>query len=123
MLLAVLLIPAVHMMGKSKSLNHRLATRDALLFEADQLLENVKVSLADSASFEAAVLSPIDRSRPVAISDVPDAMSHVLVAVDPTFTASPLLTLVVDLWQDKDRDGIADKGEPVESLRNQWASP
>ena len=123
MLLAVLLIPSVHMMGKSKSSNHRLTIRDALVFEADQLLENVKISLADDASFDAAVRLPTDRSAAMTISDVPHAMSRVRVSADPSVAPTPLLTLVVDVWQDADRDGNLDSGEPVETLRTQWASP
>lgn len=123
MLLAVLLIPSVHMMGKSKSSNHRLAIRDALVFEADQLLENVKIALANDTAFDAAVLSPSDRTAPMTISDVPHAMSRVRVSADPSVAPSPLLTLIVDVWQDTDRDGNLDSGEPVETLRTQWASP
>jgi hypothetical protein len=123
MLLAVLLIPSVHMMGKSKSSNHRLAIRDALVFEADQLLENVKIALADNSAFDAAVLVPTDRSTPMAISDVPHAMSRVRVSTDPSVAPSPLLTIIVAVWQDTDRDGNFDSGEPAESLRTQWASP
>ncbi len=123
MLMAVLLIPSVHLIGKSRSSNHRLETRDAILYEADQLLETTKVSLAEPAAFAAVFGTPLDRAAPIASGDVPHLVGRVRVAADATVAPAELLTILVDLWQDQNQNGRLDTGEPSQSLRTQWAAP
>jgi hypothetical protein len=123
MLLAVLLIPSVHLLGKSKSSQQRLATRETLLFAADQLIESTKVALSEAATFDAAVSNPVDTVQPVASSDVPNLTSRVRIAADAAVQPAILLTVLVDVWQDHDRNGVIDTDEPRESCRTQWSAP
>ncbi len=123
MLLSVLLIPSVHLIGKSESSNRRLALRDVLLYEADQLMESTKVSLADQNAYNAALARPIDVRQGVVTTDAVNLFSRVRVAADTSIPSANLLTVLVEVWQDQDRDRQLDANEPSESFRSQWASP
>lgn len=123
MLLAVLMIPSLHLIGKSKSSNRRLAIRDALLFEADDVMENVKVALADPATFVSAHGTPVDRTQAIALSDLPNCVSRVRITADTSVAPAQLLTIDVEVWHDVDRDGSLDANESSESLRTQQAAP
>ncbi len=123
MLLAVLLIPSVHLIGESRKSNHRLHRREAMLYQADQVMESTKVALGDPTAFAAALATPVDSSAAVTTSDIPDLHTRVRVAADPTVAPAQLLTIQVDLWQDQDGDAAFDRGEPIETLRTQWAAP
>ena len=123
MLLAVLLIPSVHLIGESRSSNRRLQARDAILFEADQLVETAKASLSDPSVFDQVYARPLDRTQAVAASDVPNLMGRIRISADGTITTQRILTINVQVWQDKNRSGSPDADEPGETLRTQWAEP
>ena len=123
MLLAVMLIPSVHLIGKSRSSNQRLATRETILYQADQVIENVKIALSEPAAFTSAMATPVDSTQPIPSSDIPNLISRVRIAADATVAPARLLTVVVDVWQDQNGNGSPDRGEPTESIRTQWATP
>jgi hypothetical protein len=123
MLLAVLLIPSIHLITQSQSMHRRLAIHDTVLFEAEQLIESTKVSLSEPTAFDAVFASPVDVSGTIPVSDGPDLNSRVRVAADATVPGARLVTVVVDVWHDLDGDLRVSAGEPSESLRTQWASP
>jgi hypothetical protein len=123
MLLAVLLVPSVHLIGKSRASNHRLATRDAILYEADRLLESTKTTLGEPTAFNTVLATPSDITQLVPLGDVPNLASRIRVAADPSLPSVELLTILVDVWQDSNGNGSMDSDEPSESLRTQWASP
>ena len=123
MLLAILLIPSVHMIGKSHSANQRLANREVMVYEAEQLLESLKVVLSETAAFDAAMGSPIDVTRTIIVPDGPDLTGRIRAAADTTMPTARLITAVADVWYDVDRNGRRGANELGETLRTQWATP
>lgn len=123
MLLAVLLIPSIHLISESRSSQRRLQNRDIINFEADQLMDATRVALSDTAAFDAAMASPIDTSRAIVVTDGPDLTGRVRAGADATLSPARLLTIIVDVWHDANRDGRISTGEPSETLRTQWAAP
>jgi hypothetical protein len=123
MLLTVLLIPAIHMIGKSQSANRRLANRAIMLYEAEQTIENLKVALSDPTAFANTMTTPIDAVRAISVSDGPDLVGRSRVAADSTLPTAELLTIVADVWYDTDKDALFDLDEQGETLQTQWAAP
>lgn len=123
MLLAVLLIPSVHLITESQSSQRRLAKRDIIDFEAEKLIESTKVALSDTAAFNAALASSVDVTGALTVSDGPDLTSRVRVSADTSASPAQLLTIVVDVWHDSNGNNLMDSGETGESLRTQWAAP
>jgi len=123
MLLSVILIPAVHMVGRSQSANRRLANREIMLYEAEQVIENLKVNLSEPTNFTAALASPVDETRQISVSDGPDLVRRSRVFADPTMPSARLVTIVVDVWYDVDTDGSFDAAEQGETLQTQYSAP
>ena len=123
MLLAVLLIPSIHLIGESQSSHRRLDNRDIILYEADQLVESTRVALSEPAAFAAALATPADVVGAIAVSDGPDLTSRVRVAADTSLPTARLLSIVVDVWHDVDGDSRMDADEVSQTLRTQWAEP
>lgn len=123
MLLTVLLIPAVHMVGKSQSANRRLANRAIMLYESEQAIENLKVTLSESATFDKVLTTPIDEVRKISVTDGPDLVGRRRVAGDKTMPTAKLVTIVSDVWYDVDKDAVFDANEQGESLQTQWSAP
>lgn len=123
MLLSVILIPAVRMVGKSQSANRRLANREIMLYEAEQVIENLKVNLSEPTNFAASLTNPIDDTRRIPISDGPDLVRRSRVSTDTTMPSARLVTIIVDVWYDIDTDGVFDAGEQGETLQTQWSAP
>ncbi len=123
MLLTVLLIPAVHMVGKSQSANRRLTNRAIMLYESEQAIENLKVVLSEPLAFDSAMNTPIDDIRVIPVSDGPDLVGRRRVAADPTMPTAQLVTIVSDVWYDADKDAVFDADEQGETLHTQWSAP
>ena len=123
MLLAVLLIPSIHLIGESRSIHRRVDLQDAIVFEATELVESTRVAYSDPVAFRNVFLAPLDRSQAVVISDGPDLLGRVRVEADKSLPGSPLLDIVVDVWHDADGDARMGNTEPRQTLRTQWASP
>lgn len=123
MLLAVLLIPSIHLIGESQSSHRRLENRDIIVFEAEQLVESMRVALSEPTAFDAAFVTPIDVFGTIAVTDGPVLTSRVRVAADGSLPTTRLLTIVVDVWHDTDGDARLGANEVSESLRTQWAAP
>src|SRR6056297_570152 len=121
MILAVLLIPSVRLIGESQSMHERLAQRETILFEARRLIEETKVALSEPSTFAAAVVTPIDRRVAVSVSDGPDLTGRVRVGSDKSLPPGELLTIVVEMWHDENRNAVFDNFEQGEELRTQWA--
>ena len=123
MLLAVLLIPSIHLIGESQSSHRRLDNRDIILYEAEQLVESTRVGLSEPAAFNAALAAPIDVTGTITVSDGPDLTSRVRIARDAGLPTARLLSIVVDVWYDADGNSLMGSGELSETLRTQWAAP
>ncbi|MDG2222610.1 MAG: hypothetical protein P8L85_14620 [Rubripirellula sp.] len=123
MLLALLLIPAVKLMGESRASKMRLRLRDAILFEAETLLEQTKISLADSAFFDAAYKADKDDSANLSLVDGPLLRQRIRIEADDTMADERLVNVVVNVWRDQDLDGQMDAAEIGETLRTQWSAP
>lgn len=123
MLLAVLLIPSMRLISDSQSSNRRLHNRDTVLFEAEQLIESTKVTLAEPTVFDTVMVTPIDTTNTLTVSDGPDLTSRVRVAADASLPTARLLSIIVDVWIDTDGDSRLDNSELGETLRTQWAAP
>ena len=123
MLLTVLLIPAVHAIGKSQSANRRLVNREIMLYEAEQIIETVKVQLANTTSFDAVMAAPVDVRRNIAISDGPDLIGRLRAGPDTSMPTARLVSIVADVWYDANSNGLFDRSEQGESLQTQWAAP
>ena len=121
MLLAVLLIPSIHLIGEAQRSHTRLENAEIMLYEAEQLIETTRVALSEPDVFQAALTNPVDVSRPITASDGPELIGRVRVTADPTLPTSPIVSITADVWQDHDRDGRLDDNEPNRSLRTQWA--
>lgn len=123
MILAILLVPAVHLISESRSAHHRLVQREIALFEANRLLEAAKVSLSDATAFDAALRRPVDSRMTIPVSDGPDLQGRLTIEKDMTLATADLLTLNVDVWRDVNANGRHDADETGEKLRTQWAAP
>lgn len=123
MLLTVILLPSIHMIGKSQSANRRLANREIMLYEAEQLIEVLKVKLSEPASFDSVLAKPIDSTGKIAPSDGPRLLGRTRVAPDSTMPTAKLVTIVADVWYDADQDGTFDTTEQGETLQTQWSAP
>ena len=123
MLLAVLLIPSVHLIGESRSNNRRLANQDILVYEAQQALESSKVLFSEPATFSNAMTRGSDTVSVRTISDGPDVITRLRANADTTLPSVQLLTIQADAWIDTNRDGRMQGSEASHSLRTQWASP
>ena len=123
MLMAVLLIPSIHLVGESQASQRRLHLRDIMIYEADQLIDSTRVALSDTAPFDAAYAAPSDVTSTINVSDAPDLKSRVRIAADASLPTARLLTIVVDVWRDTDGDSQRDADELGVDLRTQWARP
>ncbi len=123
MLLTVLLIPAVHMIGKAQSQNRRLVNREIMLYEAEQAIETVKIQLSDPTAFDTAMASAVDVLRTIPISDGPDLTGRLQAGADASMPTAKLVTIVADVWHDANSNGLFDRSEQGESLQTQWAAP
>lgn len=123
MLLALLLIPVVNLMGESRASKVRLKLRDAILFEAETLIEQTKISLSDATFFDAAYKSDQDDQANLSLPDGPQLRQRIRIAADDTMNDERLVNVVVDVWLDKDQDRQMDSSEIGETLRTQWSAP
>ena len=123
MLLTVLLIPAIHMIGKSQSAQRRLVNREIMVYEAEQILETVKVQLSEPTAFDAVLLSPVDARRRITIPDGPDLIGRLRASADTSIASARLVTIAADVWYDENSNSIYDRNEQGESLQTQWAAP
>lgn len=123
MLLAVLLIPSIHLVGEARSSQRRLDRRETMLFEAQELLEAAKIGLSETADFDAAYQNPVDSTGTINVSDGPDLASRLRIMADPSVAGAEIVTILVDVWDDQDGDSIRDANEPGQSLRTQWSAP
>ncbi|WP_145169055.1 hypothetical protein [Rubripirellula lacrimiformis] len=123
MMLSLLLIPSMKWIGHSQSLNQRLEDRDAILFEAEELIETLKVKLSDPTSFADAYNRSIDEIIKVSSNGTKTYLARYQVDPDKTLPKTPLLTIQVTVWFDADRDAVLDSNETSESLQTQWAAP
>lgn len=123
MLLALLLIPSVKLIGESRASRARLKIRDAVVFEAEQLVERTKISLSEPSEFDSAYNSGTDTQGDIWIGDGPRLRRRVRVGPDPTFKQERLVTIIVDVWHDENRNRVMDANEIGETLRTQWAAP
>lgn len=123
MLLALLLIPTVKLMGESRASKMRLKLRDAILFEAETLIEQTKISLADATFFDGAYKSGVDDLGTLSLVDGPLLRQRIRIEADDTITDERLVNVVVDVWRDQDQDGQIDSSEIAETLRTQWSAP
>jgi len=123
MLLALLLIPSVKLIGESRASRTRLKMRDAILFEADQLVERTKISLSEPAAFDSAYARGTDTQGNIWIGDGPRLRRRTRVAADPTMKKERLVTIIVDVWFDENRNRRMDATEQSETLRTQWSAP
>ena len=124
MLLAVMLIPSAHLISQSQGCNARLISRQTMLFEAENRLEETKMALANVAAFNTAWATGINTSSVKTIDDGPDLRVATRVFADSSIPApSRLVSIQIDVWHDVDGDDRLDSSEPSESIRTQWASP
>lgn len=123
MLLSLLLIPVVKMMGQSQILTSRMNDRDAMLFEAEQVVETLKLTLAEPSQFDLAHSRGIDQVSRVAASNGKSYVVRSQAYADTTMPSSPLVGISVTVWIDANRNGAADATETSEMLRTQWARP
>lgn len=125
MLLAIVLIPSVRLLRTTESLHRRTALREAMLFEAERLIEEQKIWLTESANFNAAHAAPggIIREGDVAIPDGPPLRTLAMIQRDSSVAPAQLLTIDVTVFQDVNGNRRVDSDEPFESLRTQRAAP
>jgi hypothetical protein len=123
MLLTVLLIPAIHAIGKSQSANRRLVNREIMLYEAEQIIETAKIQLSNPTAFDSVMASPVDVRRSIAVSDGPNLIGRLRAGPDTSMPTARLVTLAADVWYDANSNGLFDRTEQGESLQTQWAAP
>ena len=125
MLLSVLLIPSLHLLTRSQKMNRRLKLHEAMLFEADQLLQQRKIQYSDPVSFTKAWARPMSSPEPskIVTEDGQKLAASVLVQRDTSVKSSKLLSITCQVWQDRNRNGRVDEDEPVEQLQSHWGEP
>ncbi|TWU55799.1 hypothetical protein [Rubripirellula reticaptiva] len=123
MLLSLLLIPSVRWIGQSQTINQRVEDRDAMLFEAEQLIETLTVKMSEPSAFDDAFNRPMDSVTKVQTPGGKIYLARYQVGPDKTLPSSKLLTLTVTVWRDTDSDGNLDTNEVTETLQTQVAAP
>lgn len=123
MLLTILLIPSMRLIGETQSVNRRLRDRDTMLFEAEQLVETIKIKASEPKSFDDLLSRPMDEVSKITVADSPTLLARVQVSPDKSLPSTKLLTIVVDVWRDSNGDTRFDIDEPGQTLRTQWAAP
>lgn len=123
MLLSLLLIPVVKMIGQSQTMTARLNDRDAMLFEAEQIVETSKLKLADPSEFDRAYNSSIDDITKVVSPSGKVYLAQLQVYPDKTMPSSPLASVDVTVWIDANTNARIDANETSETLRTQLARP
>ena len=121
--MSVLLIPSIHLVSQSKQNHRRLQLREAMLFEADQLIEQSKIALADPTYFGKAMASPsgLIESHKIDIGDGPVCLGQITLLRDRSLPLSALLSVEVVVWHDRNGNERVDAGEPNEHVRTQVA--
>ncbi|WP_144057611.1 hypothetical protein [Novipirellula maiorica] len=106
-------------------MHRRLKLHESMLFEADQLLQQRKILLSDTVSFNKAWARPMSSPEPTKI--VTDGglklAASVLVQRDTRIKSSKLLAITAQVWLDRNRNGRVDTDEPTEQLQSQWGVP
>ncbi len=123
MMLSLLLIPSVRWIGHSQTLNQRVEDRDAMLFEAERLIESLVVKMSEPAAFADAYDRPSDTVIKTISPGGKLFLARYQVAPDLTIPSAKLMSISVTLWRDSDRDGSLDADELTETLQTQLAGP
>ncbi len=127
MIMAMLIVPAMHAMNDSDGLRRRHESHDMMLFTAEEKLEQEKVALSSTAYFATAVatLSGIDRLEKIVVPNGADLLCRTRILEDKSVGTAPahLVTITVDVWKDANGDKILNATESYETMQTQWASP
>jgi putative aminopeptidase FrvX len=124
MMMAVLLIPAIHAMNDSDRLNKRHDLRISMLFAAEEQLEKTKISLLDPVAFDAAyIASGASTVQSITLAGTSGLVCRTQIIADKSIGVAParLVTIVTEVWQDINGDRQYDNGEPSERLLTQQA--
>jgi hypothetical protein len=124
-LLSLLLIPSMHLISQSQNNLDRSRIRERLLLEADRLMRTRTVELRDRKALDDAFRSPREELIKLNVENASGCVARTAVYPEPTVgtAATPLVTIVVDVWQDRNGDQRMDKNEVSQSLRThqgQW---
>ncbi len=123
MLLTLLLIPSFQWIGHSQSINRRLEDRDAMLFEAEQLIETFRVKMSYRDAFDDVYSRSIDDLTKIQTPGGAIFLARYQIGPDTTVGKSELLNINVAIWRDTISNGSLDLTETSESMHTQVAAP
>jgi hypothetical protein len=122
-IMSSLLIPSAHLINQSRASAHRLDVRQALLSDAEEVIETAKISLSEPAAFSAAHASGIDTVNKHETTFGSFSVVRTQITADRSVLPARLVTIMVEAWYDDDRDGRLDATETSAALRTQFAAP
>lgn len=123
-MMALLIVPGLHLLSESESLQRRHRIRARLLFLAEEAMEQQKILLTQTSYFQTAWARGVDEVTPINSPGVPDLLARNRISADASVGIAParLVTVTVEVWQDVNRNRRLDQGELSEVTQTQWAS-
>lgn len=122
-IMSSLLIPSAHLINQSRANAHRLDARQALLSDAEEVIEATKISLSEPAVFSAAHTGGIDTVNKHETTFGSFSVVRTRIDADRSVLPARLVTIMVEAWYDDDLDGQLDASETSATLRTQFAAP
>ena len=123
MIMSTLLIPSAHLINESRSNTHRLSVRQSLIEDAVQVVETTRIELSETKAFSDAYDDGIDTVNKVPTTYGTFSVARTRVEVDKSVLPAKLVTIIVDVWHDDNRDGRLDTDEASTTLRTLLAAP
>ncbi len=117
--LAILLVPSMHLVSQHEQIATRTQLRERLLYEADRILQEQRILLRDRQVLNDAFGSPAETLTKLSIDSFPNCLTKIswVPELNVGSKSTPLVTVIVDVWQDRNGNQTADSDEPFQSLR------
>jgi Tfp pilus assembly protein PilV len=122
MMLAVLIVPAVKLVGQSRDLQRRNSDENELAWQAENLLDRYRIEMKRSTQFDTYYGTGLSRIDDLPSLHLVGAKGRVQISRDRS-SAGRLVSLSVQTWSDQNRDGRLDTNEPVVTLKTAVSAP
>jgi Tfp pilus assembly protein PilV len=122
MMLAVLIVPAVKLVGQSRDLQRRTSDENELAWQAENLLDRYRIEMKRSSQFDTYYGTGLNRVENLPSLQLAGAKGRVQISSDRS-AAGRLVSLSVQTWSDQNRDGRLDGNEPVVLLKTAVSAP
>jgi type II secretory pathway pseudopilin PulG len=122
MMLAVLIVPAVKLVGQSRDLQRRVTDENELVWQAENLLDRYRIEMKRSSQFNTYYSTGLNRVDDLQSLHLASVKGRVQIARDRS-TTGRLVTLSVETWSDANRNGRRDGDERFVALRSAVSAP